>query len=132
MRLIGDQAAKHAYNDAAPQWWDPKKNVYRYTWVEQGTVIQLIRHLRRAYQVDSDRVFLWGNGEGGALALDLGASHPDMFAGIVPVNPSVYQPLYIPAEYWVNYHQLPVYLIIGDKFGPSVNAIRMLSLDLEP
>jgi hypothetical protein len=27
----------------------------------------------------------------------------------------------------VNFHQMPVYLIMGDKFGPSVKAIRMLS-----
>jgi hypothetical protein len=57
----------------------------------------------------------------------MGGAHPDMFAGIIPVNPSVYQPLYIPAEYWVNFEKVPVYLIMGDKFGPSVNAIRMLS-----
>jgi predicted esterase len=127
LRVFADLASRHGYIVAAPQWWDPQRPVYQYTSAEHGTVLQMLRHLRRAYQVDSDRVFMWGNGEGGAAALDIGASHPDQFAGIVPVNPSVYQPLYVPAEYWVNFYQLPVYMIIGDAFGPSVTAIRMLS-----
>jgi pimeloyl-ACP methyl ester carboxylesterase len=129
LERFGDLPARHGYIVAAAQWWDPLKKDPRYTYTahEQGTVLQLLRHLRRAFQVDADRVFLWGNGEGGSMALDLGASHPDLFAGVVPVNPSVYQPLYIPAEYWVNFHLLPVYMILGDTFGPSVNAIRMMS-----
>ena len=103
-----------------------------YTKEEQGTVMQLMRYLRRSYQVDSDRVFLCGNAEGASLALDMGASHPDLFAGIVPVNPAVVQRLYIPCEYWVNLHQLPMYMIMGDKFGPSVGSIRMLSERIMP
>src|SRR5262245_38631605 len=126
---FGELPARNGYIVAAPLWWDTQKKDPKYTYTahEQGTVLQLVRHLRRAFQVDGDRVFLWGNGEGGSMALDVAASHPDLFAGIIPGNPSVYQPLYIPAEYWVNFHQLPVYLIMGDKFGPSVNAIRMIS-----
>ncbi|MBO0699694.1 MAG: hypothetical protein J2P46_14960, partial [Zavarzinella sp.] len=125
---FGDLPAKHGYIVAAPVWWNTQKYVgYTYTKEEQGTVLQLLRHLRRAFQVDSDRIFLWGNGEGGSMALDVGASHPDLFAGIIPVNPSVYQRLYIPAEYWVNFQQLPVYMILGDRFGPSVEAIHMMS-----
>jgi pimeloyl-ACP methyl ester carboxylesterase len=125
---FGDLPAKHGYIVAAPQWWNSQKYVgYTYTREEQGTVLQLLRHLQRAFQVDSDRVFLWGNGEGGSMALDVGASHPDLFAGVVPVNPTVYQRLYIPAEYWVNFNQLPVYTIMGDRFGPSVDAIHMMA-----
>jgi hypothetical protein len=120
-------ANRHGYIVAVPQWWDPIKKVYQYSIEEQKIVLELLRIMRRTFQVDSDRIFVWGNGEGGSMALDLGGAHPDVFAGVVPVNPAVYQPLYIPAEYWVNFHQLPVYMIMGDKFGPSVNAIRMLS-----
>jgi hypothetical protein len=112
---------------AVPQWWQQGKNQYQYTKDEQGAVTELLKHLRRTYQVDSDRIFVWGNGEGGALALDMGGAHPDLFAGIVPVNPSVHAKLYITCEYWVNFHQLPVYVIMGDKFGSSVGTIRMIS-----
>jgi predicted esterase len=124
---FGDMPSKHGYIVAVPQWWDPLKSKYQYSAEEQAVVLQMLRVLRRTFQIDSDRIFVWGNGEGASMALDLGGSHPDMFAGIVPVNPSVHQPLYIPAEYWVNFHQLPVYMIMGDKFGASVNAIRMMS-----
>lgn len=120
-------ANRHGYIVAIPQWWDPIKKAYQYSIDEQKVVLDLLRIMRRTFQVDSDRIFVCGNGEGGSMALDLGGAHPDLFAGVVPVNPAVYQPLYIPAEYWVNFHQLPVYMIMGDKFGPSVNAIRMLS-----
>lgn len=127
MARIGDMATKHGYIIAVPQWWDPLKFTYNYSAEEQSIVLQMIRTLRRTFQIDSDRIFVWGNGEGASMALDIGGSHPDLFAGIVPINPSVYQPLYIPAEYWVNFHQLPIYMVMGDKFGPSVNAIRMMS-----
>lgn len=124
---FGDMPSKNGYIIAVPQWWDPLKINYNYSAEEQSIVLQMLRILRRTFQIDSDRIFVWGNGEGASMALDLGGSHPDIFAGVVPVNPSVYQPLYIPAEYWVNFHQLPVYIIMGDKFGASVNAIRMMS-----
>lgn len=120
-------ANRHGYIVVAPQWWAPKQRDYNYSAEEQSVILQLIRTMRRTFQVDSDRIFVWGNGEGGSMALDLGGSHPDLFAGVLPVNPAVYQALYIPSQYWVNFHQLPVYMTMGDKFGPSVSAIRMLS-----
>jgi pimeloyl-ACP methyl ester carboxylesterase len=124
---FADLPTRLGYIVAVPQWWDPLKNKYEYSKEEHAAVLKLMRHLRRTYQVDSDRVFLWGNGEGASMALDMGGSHPDLFAGVVPVNPSVCQPLYIPCQYWVNFQQLPVYLVMGDRFGPSVEAIRMMS-----
>ena len=124
---FGEQTANLGYIVAAPKWKDPLKDRYGYSREEHAIVTNLLRHLRRAYQVDSDRVFLFGNGEGGAMALDIGASHPDLFAGIVPVNPTVRQPLYVPCEYWMNFERLPVYMVLGDRSGPSVAAIRLMS-----
>lgn len=132
LKEFGDLPSRLGYVVAAPQWWDPLKSTYMYTKEEQGKVTQLLHYLRRTFQVDSDRVFLCGNAEGASLALDMGASHPDLFAGIVPVNPAVVQKLYIPCEYWVNMYQLPMYMIMGDKFGPSVGSIRMLSERIMP
>ena len=127
LALFGDLPNRLGYIIASPIWWSPLNSTYQYSTDEHSEVLNLMRHLRRAFQIDSDRIFLWGNGEGASMALDMGGAHPDLFAGVIPVNPSVYQPLYIPAQYWVNFHQLPVYLVMGDKFGPSVSAIRMLS-----
>jgi len=124
---FGDLPTRHGYIVASVQWWLPGKFRYEYTKNEHAAVMAVLSHLRRAYQVDSDRTFVCGNGEGGALALDLGGSHPDTFAGVVPFNPTVAPKLYITSEYWVNFHQLPVYLVMGDKFGGSVGTIRMMS-----
>jgi pimeloyl-ACP methyl ester carboxylesterase len=130
LQRFGDLPSRHGYIVAAVQWWNPAVAAvprYGYSKEEHAVLFQVLSHLRRAYQVDSDRVFLWGNGDGGSMALDVGASHPDQFAGIVPMNAPVLQRLYIPCEYWVNFYQLPVYMIMGDKFDPSVNAIKMIS-----
>jgi pimeloyl-ACP methyl ester carboxylesterase len=124
---FGELPNRLGYIVASVEWWPPGKFSYEYTKDEQGMVMTLLSYLRRAYQVDSDRIFLCGNGEGGALALDLGGSHPDTFAGVVPFNPTVVGKLYITCEYWVNFYQLPVYLVMGDKFGGSVATIRMMS-----
>jgi pimeloyl-ACP methyl ester carboxylesterase len=127
---FADLPSRHGYIVAAVQWWDPMALVvpkYGYSKEEHAVLFQALSHLRRAYQVDSDRVFLWGNGQGGSMALDVGASHPDQFAGILTTNAPVHQPLYVPSEYWVNFFQLPVYMVMGDKFDPSVGAIRMIS-----
>ncbi len=127
LNLFGDLPNRLGYIVASPIWWGPLESTYKYSADEQSEVLALLRHLQRSFQIDSDRIYLWGNGEGGSMALDMGGGHPDLFAGVIPVNPAVCQPLYIPAEYWVNFHQLPIYMIMGDKFGPSVSAIRMLS-----
>lgn len=127
LERFGDLPSRHGYILAVPEWWGKTQSKYTYTKEEHGVVLQLLRHLRRAYQVDSDRVFMWGNGEGGSMALDVGGSHPDLFAGILPVNPTVTPKLYITCEYWVNFFQLPVYMVMGDKFGLSVNSIKLMS-----
>ena len=46
-------------------------------------VIDTLRDLRRRFQVDSDRVFLFGWEQGADAALDIGMSHPDQFAGVL-------------------------------------------------
>jgi len=125
---FGDVPSKLGYITAAVRWWRFDQSDYGYTKEEHAIVMAALSHLRRTYQVDSDRVFLWGNGEGGSMALDMGGAHPDVFAGVIPENPtSVLSTLYITCEYWVNFYQLPVYMIMGDKFGPSVGAIKMIS-----
>lgn len=42
-----------------------------------------IRQLRRKFHIHSERIFLAGFGEGGTIAVELGLSRPEWFAGIV-------------------------------------------------
>ncbi len=124
---LGDLPSRNGYIVAVPQWLEPMSSKYEYTPAEREKIQVLLRHLRRAYQVDSDRVNLIGNGEGGAFALDLGACHPDTFAAIVPVNPPIVSRVYITCHAWVNFIDLPVYLIMGDRAAPSVPGVRALN-----
>ncbi|MFO0909326.1 MAG: esterase [Isosphaeraceae bacterium] len=63
--------------------------------VEDG-VFSAIRQTRRALHVHSERIFLFGIGEGAAVAYRLGLSYPEKFAGVVAVNgyiPTGFRPL---------------------------------------
>jgi predicted esterase len=124
---FGDLPSRLGYIVAAPQWLDANTHAYTYLPAEREQILVFLRHLKRTYQVDSDRVSLWGNGQGGALALDLGMTNPDLWAGISPVNPPIYTRPYISCEGWVNFHQLPVYLIMGDRATPAVPGVRALN-----
>ena len=84
----------------------------------------LLRHLRRNLQIDSDRVFLFGFGEGANMALDCGASFPGEFAGIIPMCPYPEPYIYSALELWKNFQNLPVYMVAGDKIGEPVKSIR--------
>src|SRR5207244_5425519 len=83
--------------------------------------------LRRRFSVDSDRVFLFGREQGGLMAYDIGLSHPDQFAGVMPQNAA---PRYVKggggdfiSRYWPNAQYLPFYVVEGDVNGgnPTCN-----------
>jgi predicted esterase len=110
---LGSQAAQNGYILVAPEWayWD---DTYNYTAEEHDAVLQVLRDLRRRFQVDSDRVFLLGCGEGGNMAYDVGLSHPDLFAGVLPMAGC---PLRQASRYWPNCLHVPFYVVDGDLSG---------------
>jgi pimeloyl-ACP methyl ester carboxylesterase len=109
-------AAHHGYLLAAPEWGSGFRQPYDYTHEEQAAVLDVLRDLRRRFQVDSDRVFLFGWGEGGNMAYDVGLSHPDLFAGVMPMAA---RPRYFAKAYWKNGQHLPFYVVEGDKQADS-------------
>ncbi len=109
----GELAAKFGYLLAVPDW-QPRGLAYHYSTEEQSAVLDVLLDLRRRFQIDSDRVFLLGSGEGGSMALDVGLSHPDLFAGVIPINPAV---RFFDNAYWRNGQYLPFYMIVGDQTG---------------
>jgi pimeloyl-ACP methyl ester carboxylesterase len=127
LNKLGDLPGKNGYIVAAVDWNDNgTKNTYDYTEAEHATVTNLLRHLRRTLQVDSDRVFLFGYREGATMALDVAASHPDIFAGVVPMGPTP-EKVYVQVfEYWKNFQNLPVYMVAGDHVGDASKIIRNL------
>ncbi len=114
-------AAEHGYILAAPAWRHPQSNQYHYTQREHETVLNAIRDLKRRYQIDSDRVFLTGLGEGGKMAFDFGLAHPDLFAGVLPMAAG---PDYYAKRCWRNANILPFYVVNGTRGADSQKLLR--------
>ncbi len=115
------EAERNGYILAAPQWGTSLPG-YNYTEQEHQAVLDLIKDMRRRYAVDSDRVFLNGYGDGGTMAFDVGMSHPDLFAGIVPMNA---RPLWTASTwYWRNAQYLPFYIVTGELAGDTTSKNR--------
>jgi hypothetical protein len=100
------------------------KGEYGYTLREQAVVIDMLRDLRRRFNVDSDRVFLFGWEDGGTMAFDIGLSHPHCFAGVLPMNGSAAK---FPVASWSNAQQLPFYVVEGDFNGRNLKDTRDLT-----
>ena len=79
-------AMKRGYIVIAPEYTDDKQAEYNYSTASHQTVIDSLRDARRRFSVNSDRVFLAGHGMGADAAFDLGMSHPDEFAGVIPIG----------------------------------------------
>ncbi|MEK6261590.1 MAG: hypothetical protein AABP62_23570, partial [Planctomycetota bacterium] len=79
-------AMKRGYIVIAPEYADERQADYTYNVAVHQTVIDCLRDARRRFSVDSDRVFLAGHGMGADAAFDLGMSHPDEFAGVIPIG----------------------------------------------
>lgn len=108
---------RHGYILIAPDWAGGLGGpvVYDFVGKEHPFVTASLRNLLRHFQVDPDRVFLFGFGEGANFALDIGMAHPDLFAGVGGFNPNPPQNLFI--EYWRNAQKLPMFFVTGDKSG---------------
>lgn len=110
-----EEATRNGYILAAPAWGGEGGYNYANSAPEHNPVTELIKDLRRRYSVDSDRIFLTGYGDGGTMAFDVGLSHPDLFAGIVPFNARPAKSSV--AWYWTNAQYLPFYIVVGEMAG---------------
>jgi pimeloyl-ACP methyl ester carboxylesterase len=116
LRLWSELAADRGYILVAPSWSQGLGGGYGYSEREHATVLETLHHLRTHYNVDSDRVFLFGLGQGGNMAFDVGLSHPDLFAGVVPMGGT---PAMHPKRCWHNGQYLPFYVVGGSHSGEA-------------
>jgi pimeloyl-ACP methyl ester carboxylesterase len=117
-------AGQHGYILVAPEWTANAAQLrpqYTYSAEEHAAVLESLQDLKRRFNVDTDRVFLTGLGQGGDMAFDVGLSHPDQFAGVVPMGA---QPRYHAKSYAVNGQFLPFYVVCGELAGDAPKAIR--------
>jgi predicted esterase len=120
LKRWGPLAGQNGYLLVAPEWEQGLRPEYQFSPAEHATVTEVLRDLRRRFWVDSDRVFLAGFGEGANMAYDVGLSHPDLFAGVLPMSG---RPHYFSRSYWPNAQHLPFYVVDGE-FDPCAKANR--------
>ncbi len=104
--------------------WGTLKNAYEYKESEHSAVIECLRDVKRFVNVDTDRVSLTGHGEGANMAIDVGLSHPDLFAAVVPINGR--PRAFISSWYWRHAQVLPFYIVLGELTG----SVNIWALDL--
>ena len=121
MRL--GQASRHGYIVLAPKWTQAGQNRYQYSSREHAAVLSCLRDAKRRFAIDTDRVFLTGHSIGGDAAWDIGLSHPDLWAGVIPIvavadyGPKA--PKYV-SRYWENARYVPLYFVAGELDGDKM------------
>lgn len=89
--------------------------------LHQRYVLQVLADTQGHYQVDPERIFLMGFSRGGAGVWGLGASHPELWAGLAPISPATRSDP-APLE---RMRDLPIIVVIGDQDkAVSVRAVR--------
>ncbi|MFO0799624.1 MAG: PHB depolymerase family esterase [Gemmataceae bacterium] len=124
---VSADADRHGYILVAPDWTAAFGNRTQWEWKgeDHDLVTEVLRDTIRHFTVDTDRVFLMGAGEGADMAMDVGASHPDLFAGVVAVCPNPkWQGLFM--NYWPNAQKLPFYVVTGQMCGDANLNLRRI------
>lgn len=96
--------------------WKGEEHVY---------VTAALRDTVRRFTVDNDKVFLLGVGDGANLAMDVGMSHPDLFAGVIPMCP-VPKWSGVFMYYWQNAQKLPFYTVTGEMSGDGLANLKRI------
>ena len=126
-RLVAALAGEAARNGtilASPVWVNSfGATGYDYTGKNHYVVAAVLRDVLRRFQADADRVFLFGFGAGASFAVDYGMAHPDQFAGVGGMCPTV--PAGLALEYWTNAQRLPMYLVTGEVSGAVPNLRKL-------
>lgn len=121
LALWAPLAAEHGYIVLAPEYANGPGRPYEYSLREHAVILGSLRDARKRLAIDCDRVFLTGHEAGAFATWDIGMSHPDQFAGLVPIGgaPTQYCKLY-----WPNLAYLSVYNIEGSRNGVNPSLTR--------
>jgi len=119
----GDQPARHGqagrngYIVIAPDWTVEHQKQYEGSPREHAVVLNCLRDACRRFAVDTDRVFLSGHSTGGDAAWDIGVSHPDLWAGVIPVSAEARGACKF---YTDNARYVPFYIVLGELDGGRI------------
>ena len=126
------QAQRRGYIVIAPEYLNEGARAYDYLPESHEVILACIRDAQRRFHIDSDRLFLSGHGIGGDAAFDMGMSHPDLFAGVIPIT-GLCQ--YYSDWYWPNAINLPWYVVGGeldDRSALDVNSRELNRMLKDP
>ena len=117
----GGPATQAGYIVIAPEYASLKQGEYGYAVHQHAAILAAIRDARKRFSVDSDRVILAGHGMGADATFDVACSHPDLFAGAVPISGLCRPPI---GEYRMNAVHVPFYVVNGtlDRNATEQNA----------
>ena len=113
-RPAAGPATSSGYIVIAPEYAAENQSSYGYTVREHLAVLAAIRDAKLRMNVDSDRVFLAGHGMGGDATFDIAMSHPDLFAGAIPISGLCDQHVRYYREN-VDALPLPFYIVNGER-----------------
>ncbi len=102
---------------------------YGFSDKEHYTILDILRDARLNSPVDPDKIFLFGQEQGASVAYDIGLSHPDQFAGVIPMSSS---PELFIEKYWRNGQYLSFYVVNGDRSGDPNLKTRQLFTNWMP
>ncbi len=109
------QATRHGYIVIAPAWTRSHQEKYEGSALEHNIVLRSLRDACRRFSIDTDRVYLSGHSMGGDAAWDIGVSHPDLWAGIIPIVATTTKSTI--NHYTANAATLPMYFVCGELDG---------------
>ncbi|MFV0446682.1 MAG: hypothetical protein ACK5Q5_24180 [Planctomycetaceae bacterium] len=112
-------AARRGYVVIAPEYAPDAASKYDYGREAHEAVLTSLFDVRLRINIDSDRVFLTGSGMGGDAAYDLGLSHPDLWAGVMPFTGFFDHAAKLLKD---NAPQLPFYAVGGERDRDTLNA----------
>jgi poly(3-hydroxybutyrate) depolymerase len=122
---LTDQAEKYGFIVAAPMgyssrgWYGqpiPKKLANKadpenMPALSEKDVMNVLAIVRKDFTIDDQRIYLMGHSMGGGGTWHLAIKHPDIWAGLGPIAPAIFQP----ATDVAKIKHIPVILVQGDE-----------------
>ncbi len=119
------ESDRNGYILLAPEWANQFGKGWQWKGDDHVYVTEVLRDAVRHFCVDNDRVFLFGAADGANMAMDVGMSHPDLFAGVLAMGPiPKWKNMF--SEYWGNAQKLPFYCVTGELAGDSASNLRQI------
>ncbi len=119
------EADRCGYILVVPEWTHRFGKTWQWKGEDHVFVTAALRDTVRHFTVDNDKVFMIGVGEGANMAMDVGMSHPDLFAGVIPIGPTPkWGGLFM--HYWQNAQKLPFYSVTGELAGEGLTNLKMI------